>query len=45
MEIHITASIGLAMYPADGQRYDALLNRADAAMYVDKARRMSPIYV
>ena len=42
-EIHITASIGLALYPADGQQYDALLNRADAAMYVDKARRMSPI--
>jgi diguanylate cyclase (GGDEF)-like protein len=39
MEIHITASIGLAMYPADGERYDALLNRADAAMYCDKAAR------
>ena len=45
MEIHITASIGLALYPADGQQYDALLNRADAAMYVDKASRMSPISV
>ena len=44
-EIHITASIGLALYPADGQQYDALLNRADAAMYVDKARRMSQISV
>jgi len=41
MEIHITASIGLAMYPADGERYDALLNRADAAMYRDKAARQS----
>jgi diguanylate cyclase (GGDEF)-like protein len=41
VEIHITASIGLALYPADGQRYDALLNRADAAMYRDKADRRS----
>lgn len=41
MEIHITASIGLAVYPADGQHYDELLNRADAAMYRDKADRLS----
>jgi diguanylate cyclase (GGDEF)-like protein len=39
MEIHVSASIGLAMYPSDGERYDALLNRADAAMYRDKAAR------
>jgi diguanylate cyclase len=38
-EIHVTASIGLAVYPADGEQYDALLNRADAAMYRDKADR------
>ena len=41
VEIHITASIGLALYPADGQNYDVLLNRADAAMYRDKADRLS----
>jgi|SRR5688572_2282281 diguanylate cyclase (GGDEF)-like protein len=41
IEIHVTASIGLALYPADGQQYDALLNRADAAMYRDKADRLS----
>lgn len=35
--IHVTASIGLAMYPADGERYDALLSHADAAMYRSKA--------
>ena len=43
MEIHVTASIGLALYPADGQNYEALLNRADAAMYRDKAGRLSQI--
>lgn len=41
IEIHVTASIGLALYPADGQDYDVLLNRADAAMYRDKADRLS----
>jgi diguanylate cyclase (GGDEF)-like protein len=39
MEIHVGASIGLAVYPADGERYDVLLNRADAAMFRDKAAR------
>lgn len=38
-DVHVSASIGLAMYPDDGERYDALLNRADAAMYRDKAAR------
>lgn len=38
-EVRITASIGLAMFPADGERYDALLNHADASMYRDKAAR------
>ena len=41
VEIHIPASIGLALYPTDGQNYDVLLNRADAAMYRDKADRLS----
>ena len=36
-EVCITASIGLAAYPADGERYEALLNHADASMYRDKA--------
>jgi diguanylate cyclase (GGDEF)-like protein len=43
MTIHVTASIGLAVYPADGEHYDALLSRADAAMYRDKADRRSRI--
>jgi diguanylate cyclase (GGDEF)-like protein len=37
--IQVTASIGLAIYPADGERYDALLSHADAAMYRSKAAR------
>jgi diguanylate cyclase (GGDEF)-like protein len=38
-ETCITASIGLAVYPSHGERYDALLNHADSAMYRDKAAR------
>lgn len=36
-EIRITASIGVAIYPDEGDRYDTLLSHADAAMYRDKA--------
>ena len=36
-EICITASLGLAGYPADGECYEALLRIADASMYRDKA--------
>ena len=39
MNIHIGASIGLAVYPDDGERYDVLLRHADAAMFRDKAAR------
>jgi diguanylate cyclase (GGDEF)-like protein len=42
-EIHIGASIGLAVYPADGTSYDALLRHADAAMFRDKATRRATI--
>ena len=46
MEIHIGASIGLAVYPGDGERYDVLLQHADASMYRDKAaHRTSAAYV
>ncbi len=38
-EVCITASIGLAAYPADGERYEVLLDHADASMYCDKASR------
>lgn len=38
-EFLITASIGLAQYPSDGERSDALLSHADASMYRSKSTR------
>lgn len=38
-EVRITASIGLALYPAHGDHSDALLRHADASMYRCKAER------
>ncbi len=40
-EIHITASIGAAVYPADGKTYDELFRQADKAMYRSRKRRKS----
>jgi diguanylate cyclase (GGDEF)-like protein/PAS domain S-box-containing protein len=37
-EIHVTASIGIAVYPADGIGSEALLQNADLAMYEAKER-------
>ncbi len=36
-EVHISASIGITMFPADGQRADRLLKNAELAMYRAKA--------
>jgi len=36
-EVHISASIGIAVYPAHGESIDALLRNADIAMYQVKA--------
>ncbi|WP_295686472.1 GGDEF domain-containing protein [uncultured Nevskia sp.] len=35
-QLQISASIGLAFYPADGEQSEVLLNSADASMYRDK---------
>lgn len=36
----VTASVGIAIYPDDGADLDALIERADAAMYASKRRRL-----
>ncbi|HVH84754.1 MAG TPA: EAL domain-containing protein [Steroidobacteraceae bacterium] len=38
VDIHATASIGVAMFPVDGKAVDTLLANADAAMYCAKQR-------
>jgi diguanylate cyclase (GGDEF)-like protein len=38
VDIHVTSSIGIALYPGDGANPDVLLARADAAMYCAKQR-------
>jgi diguanylate cyclase (GGDEF)-like protein len=38
-EVHGSASVGIALYPEDASTADALLSRADAAMYVIKQGR------
>jgi diguanylate cyclase (GGDEF)-like protein/PAS domain S-box-containing protein len=35
--VRIRASVGIALFPADGQDFDSLMVRADAAMYAAKA--------
>lgn len=40
-EVHISASVGFALYPAHGDHCDALLSYADASMYRSKSARFS----
>ncbi|MGI4777851.1 MAG: bifunctional diguanylate cyclase/phosphodiesterase [Janthinobacterium lividum] len=37
-ELHVSCSVGMAMYPEDGEDIDALMRHADVAMYQSKAR-------
>jgi diguanylate cyclase (GGDEF)-like protein len=39
MEPKISVSIGVAVYPRDGEKIEALLRAADVAMYAMKARK------
>jgi len=38
-DVGVTASVGIAIYPDDGEDVDTLVARADAAMYQSKRRR------
>jgi diguanylate cyclase (GGDEF)-like protein len=38
-QLHVSTSVGLAVYPDDGDDADTLLKNADAAMYAAKSRR------
>jgi diguanylate cyclase (GGDEF)-like protein len=39
LRVRLTISIGAAVFPSDGDSYDALLQIADTRMYKDKAAR------
>ncbi|MCU1451131.1 MAG: diguanylate cyclase/phosphodiesterase with sensor(s) [Acidimicrobiales bacterium] len=45
-QLYVTASIGVAIYPRDGEQPDALLKNADAAMYgaKDRGRNTYAVY-
>lgn len=37
-ELHVTASLGISLYPRDGETASELMRHADAAMYHAKAK-------
>jgi GGDEF domain-containing protein len=40
----VTASIGIAVFPADGHSVQELLEKADAAMYAAKRKGQGPVF-
>jgi len=41
--VNVTASVGMAFFPDDGQEFETLVARADAAMYASKRRHAADI--
>jgi diguanylate cyclase (GGDEF)-like protein/PAS domain S-box-containing protein len=42
-ELYVSGSIGIALYPYDGEDVDTLIRHADAAMYQSKRDRRGPV--
>jgi len=38
LNVHLSASIGISIYPQDGHDADTLIKNADAAMYLAKRK-------
>jgi diguanylate cyclase (GGDEF)-like protein/PAS domain S-box-containing protein len=43
-ELHVSASIGISIYPDDGDNAATLVARADVAMYASKGRRAGSLF-
>jgi diguanylate cyclase (GGDEF)-like protein/PAS domain S-box-containing protein len=41
--VHVSASVGIALFPDDGEQADQLLRLADGAMYEDKQRKAAAV--
>jgi GGDEF domain-containing protein len=39
--LQVTASLGVAMYPQDGEELDELMSKADEAMFNNKAAMLA----
>jgi predicted signal transduction protein with EAL and GGDEF domain len=39
LRVRLSISVGAAVFPLDGETYDALIEIADSRMYRDKAER------